>query len=297
MYEADLLGGLAGRVARIPVIWSIRFSTLDPSMLPPTMARARAWGPLASHLLPKAIISCGHVAQAVHQASGYTPKGWTVIHNGIDLDGLRFDPAARTALRQHLGLSDSTPLVGMVARFDPQKDHSTLLDAMRALPDIPLILAGRDTDSQAMHDLVDTYGLGHRTHLLGNHLPVQTLFSALDIHVLASRFGEGFPNVVAESLACGCISLSTDSGDARWITDPHHIVPMQNPQALATLLVETVESLAAMTPHERDAQRALARTRAEAFPMGRMIDQFSAVWKKAAGARWPTKPQTPISPP
>ncbi|MEO0035230.1 MAG: hypothetical protein RLZZ501_1253, partial [Pseudomonadota bacterium] len=193
LYHADLLGTLAaGLAGGLPVAWSLRCSDMD---------RAR-YGRLVGLLArlsprPRLVIANAEAGRAWHRDQGYRPRAWAVIANGIDTDRFRPDPEARARWRAALGAGPETVLVGMVARVDPMKDHAGFLAAATAAaalrPEIALVVAGTGTETLP----------GPAAHRLGEVADVAGLYAALDIVVLASRFGEGFPNVVAEAMACG----------------------------------------------------------------------------------------------
>ena len=56
-------------------------------------------------------------------------------------------------------------------------------------------------------------GLGGRIRLLGERPDLETLYPAFDIATLSSAFGEAFPNVVGEAMACAVPCVATDIGD------------------------------------------------------------------------------------
>src|SRR6266700_3642067 len=111
-----------------------------------------------------------------------------------------------------------------------------ILSRFSALPDIVFLLLGAGID-RANRDLVrviEAHGLMPRLRLLGERTEMNAVYPALDIATLTSAFGEGFPNVLAEAMACGVPCVATDSGDSAEILGEFGIiVPPRDPQALA----------------------------------------------------------------
>jgi glycosyltransferase involved in cell wall biosynthesis len=143
-------------------------------------------------------------------------------------------------VRAELGLAAHAPLIGLVARFDPQKDHQGFLQAARRLhahrPDVRFVLAGPGVDqcNGTLARTIAEAGLVNAVHLLGPRSDVPRLMAAFDVASLSSRWGEAFPNVVAEAMACGIPCVVTDVGDAAEIVgDTGLVVPPCDPQALA----------------------------------------------------------------
>ena len=242
MYHADLVGGLAARlVGNIPVAWGIRHSDLSSetsSRLTHLTVKTCA---LLSHWLPDRIVCCSEAARQVHTAIGYAAEKMVVIPNGYDVGTFHPDLGARASVRKALGLSEDAPIIGMVARFDPQKDHRAFIRAAQMLhrerPDVHFLLCGVEVtwENQEIARWIDDAGLRTHFHLLGRRDDdIAHVTAALDIASLSSSYGEGFPNVVSEAMCCGVPCVVTDVGDAALIVGQTGIVvPPRNPQALA----------------------------------------------------------------
>lgn len=222
LYHADLVGGLAARCAAIgaPVVWNIRNSTLDASTSRPRTFRVVKVCASVSTWLPDAIISCSHNACSLHAALGYARQKLRVIPNGFDLAAFRPNPAARAALRQELGIPDQAPVIGVIARFDPQKDFRTFVEAagrLRAVvPDAQFVLCGRDVDrtNRELMRWVEAAGVASGSHLLGERTDIPDVDAALDIATSSSSYGEAFPNAVGEAMACAVPCVVTEVGDS-----------------------------------------------------------------------------------
>jgi glycosyltransferase involved in cell wall biosynthesis len=152
------------------------------------------------------------------------------------MDAFKPRPDARENLRTSLRLNHSALLVGMVARYDPVKDHQSFLSAAAQLSqeidNVHFVLVGRDERDQLRRAVLEM-GLSDRVHLLGERTDIAEINAGLDVATLTSSFGEGFPNVLGEAMACGIPCVSTDVGDARTVVGDHGIiVPPANVTAL-----------------------------------------------------------------
>ena len=149
MYHANLLGALARPgLGKRPLVWNLRQSNLDARSSKRSTRLVARLGAVFSRIAPRRIVCCSERVLEIHRALGYRADIMTMIPNGFELERFRPDPAARSALRAQLGIDDTTPLLGLVARFDPQKDLLTLfLTASRVRarrPDCRLLLCGKD---------------------------------------------------------------------------------------------------------------------------------------------------------
>ncbi|HWR97232.1 MAG TPA: glycosyltransferase, partial [Candidatus Methanoperedens sp.] len=176
MYHADLLGGLAARLAgRRAIVWGIRNTDLDPRRVSrPTRLTARACAAL-SRFVPSAIVSCSERAARAHAAFGYRAERIVVVPNGFDLEAFAPDPAARARVRAELGVGETQPLLGAVARWDPHKDHANLIAALALLAGAggaawrcALVGRGMDGSNPALRELLARHGVANRVLALGS---------------------------------------------------------------------------------------------------------------------------------
>ena len=239
LYHADLLGVLAAKMAGLPVIWNIRASNMDMShyrRLSSTVLRAcvqfSGW--------PQAVIVNSKAGQEFHTRLGYHPRRWVHIPNGVDTGQFQPDPGARMVLRNELGLPSESLLIGLIARFDPMKDHGNFLRAAGLLasraPDVHFVLAGNGVEPSnlSLRDYLDRDEMKGRVHMLGQRDDISRLTAALDIASSSSSFGEGFSNTIAEAMSCGIPCVVTDVGDSAYLVgETGMVVPPMNPQALA----------------------------------------------------------------
>ena len=206
-------------------VWGIRASNMDLSHYD-WLARFTFKFSCWLSRFPDLIISNSEAGRRHHIASGFRPTKMEVVSNGIDTAYFRAHPAAGKRLRAEWNVSDTTPLIGMVARLDPMKDHFTFLRAaallVQELPDARFVCVGDGPAEYRQHLLRFSDNLGLSSHVLwtGNRTDLPDLYSALNLATLTSSSGEGFPNVIAEAMACGVPVVATDVGDVLTILGP-----------------------------------------------------------------------------
>lgn len=251
LYHADLFGGLTAKMARLkPIIWNIRHSNLDPKHDKRTSIWTVKVCSYLSYYVPFHIVACSESSKRIHASYGYDTGRMTVIHNGFELDRFKPDRAARIKLRQELRIPEQASVIGMVARYHPQKDHHNFVQAANILVNgtidertqvdpnsLHFLLCGEDVsyDNEELVGWIEQYGLSDHFSLLGQRDDIPQMTAALDIASLSSKYGEGFSNVIGEAMACGVPCAVTDIGDSALIVgDSGQVVPSGNPQALAT---------------------------------------------------------------
>jgi len=240
MYHADLLGGVAAKLVGVPVVWGVHHTDLSPQRNKKSTIVTAKLCTYLSHVVPSRIVCCSNATAKVHEALGYAAKRMTIITNGYDPDTYKPDEGARRAVRAELCVSDSAILIGLVGRLSAEKDHQNFIAAAKIISsryeNINFVLCGNgaNEENRELKLWLDEAGVRGRFHLLGQRNDTPRIYAALDIGGISSN-SEGFPNVVAEAMACGKPCVVTDVGDAAvMVDDTGIVVPPRDPVALAS---------------------------------------------------------------
>lgn len=287
MYHGNLIGGIGARISGYrKIFWSIRNSGHNLSLFNFKTRVIVKLGGFFSSFIPVKIISCSSAALAPHIRLGYKCNQFVVIPNGYDVD--RFSVCHQDAgkVRKQYLPSFDIPLLGMVARFDPSKDHENLFAALHHLATkgcvfkCLLIGSGLSVDNKSITDLLAMYGIEDHVLLLGPQANIPLWMNVIDIHVLSSA-AEAFPNVLAEAMLSGTPCVSTDVGDASLIIgDTGWLVPPRDPVALSQALLEAIEEF--KNPHKWFRRKELARKRIiDNFTIQKMINAYRELWSSA----------------
>ena len=177
MYRAEVIGTRAAVAAGVPVI----MATVHSSRVRSASDTAVLAG--LTPAMDRLIVPSDAIVRKV-VAEGRAGARFAVIPSGVDLS--RFaTPAPVCGLRSSLGLSDSTLIVGVVARLEPEKGHRFLLDAwpsiLRASPDAWLVIVGEGS-------LTDALRASSPDHVVftGRREDVSALTAELSVAVLPS---------------------------------------------------------------------------------------------------------------
>lgn len=211
LYEADIAGRLAARIARVSSSTSLVNDSYNASHRREAPAvrlaaayaldRVSAFSARRFHAISTAI------AQSLGPRLGISPDRIDVIPRGRDPQHYPFRSGdVRRLTRHSLGLEDGTPVILAVGRQEPQKGLQHLLRAAHLVateyPGVVVLIAGREgratreLQSVAAESAADIRFLGHRTD-------VPDLLSAADVFCFPSE-REGFGGVLIEALAVGC---------------------------------------------------------------------------------------------
>jgi glycosyltransferase involved in cell wall biosynthesis len=264
-------GGLAGRLAGIPVV---RSRHLASAVRPGLNARiVYGW-------LPSRVISSGrHIRDALVELSGGEPARHVSIPAGADAE--RFHPAVDAApVRRELGLDPADQVVGIVAVLRSWKGHEILIEACeRALGELPrlrLLIVGEGPIRGAIEQRLARSPL--RASMLGHRDDVPALMRAMGVCVLPSLRNEATSQVMPQAMLVGTPVICSSAGGLTEVVEEGvtgRVVPPGDAPALARALAAVWAE-----PERTRAMAERARAHAlERLTFARQIDATDAVYR------------------
>ena len=229
--KADILGGIAARLAGKRVVWHVRDRIAD-DYLPRRAVRVFR---LLARLIPHAIVANSYATLETLHLPKKSSKKISVIHDGYDFAEL---PTVETRRGANL-------LVGLVGRISPWKGQDVFLRAIQRIHlEFPGVhfqiigsaLFGEEAYADLIRSLCTDLGLDRCVEFCGFIRDIQKHIATLDVVVHASTIPEPFGQVIIEGMAAGKPVIASRGGGAVEIVVDGLcglLVPMKNDEALA----------------------------------------------------------------
>lgn len=283
----------AARIARVPiVIHSEHGYEVDMAAGLPKRRRLLRRG---AYPLADAVFAVSDELRNYHAKQAWIPPGRIrVISNGVDTK--RFSPrrAMRSAIRQKLGLSADSFVVGSVGRMVAIKDYATLLAAAESVAsrggNVQVLLAGSGPELERHRAAVARSSeLAGRVSFLGTAKDIPEVMNAMDVFVLPSLL-EGMSNTILEAMACGLPVVATsvggnpelvEDGVSGWLFGPRN----------ASDLAMRIEQLASHGEMLRKFGAAARDRVVNRFSLDRMISSYQSLYLELAAKRGLVSPQ------
>ena len=284
LYHSDLIGGVIGKIfTDASIFWNLRNGNLDPKLISRSTWIVAKICAIFSRFIPDKIISCSTKAAATHESFGYIGNKFIVIPNGNHFPNLVKSIKNRTTFLEKFSLPEDAILLGNISRWNPLKDHKTLLEsfslALSKNPNIYLLLVGNglEEENSELGILIDHLNLRKSVILLGQLKDISYVLGVLDLFILSS-VGEAFPNVLIEAMSYEVYCVSTDVGDAAYILgDEKFIVQPQAPVEMAETInycLDLINSGTKLNKFYIDRIKNL-------FSIENMCLQYHLAWEKA----------------
>ncbi len=284
LVHGDLIGSFAARLSGIKnIVWNVRYSNFElgkAKLITILLIKILA---KLSFILPKFVVVVSKSAKKTCEDIGYCKKKLKLITNGFDLSILQSNDYKKFKFQKKLKIKSKMPLIGNVARYDPKKDHSNLLKAISLLKSKNInffcILVGSRINKKniALVKEIKKLKLTNSIKLLDQSNDIPKVMNGLDLYIQSSRYGEGFPNVVAEAMACKTPCVVTNVGDAAHIVGKTGwVVPPKNPIKLSDAIEQALNEINLKRWKKRcDYSRLRVEQK---FDIEKMLKSFNKVW-------------------
>ena len=244
--KADIIGGLAGRVAGIPVVWHVR-DRIEADYLPAAVVRGFR---MLGRVLPNFVIANSSATLATLQLRG--KRRGVAIASGIDANGcVVHDGCTVVALKRAPEDSKARLRVGLIGRISPWKGQDVFIKAAALLrhthPNAKFEIVGAplfaETEYEAgLHKLCQELGLEDAVEFTGFVENVGAHIAELDIVVHASTTGEPFGQVIIEGMAKEKPVVATNGGGVPEIVE-HGITGLLVPMGDVPRMAEAIDYL------------------------------------------------------
>jgi glycosyltransferase involved in cell wall biosynthesis len=255
----------------VNLVWGLRSSNIGPKW---KMSLFNKFCALASPSVELIIVN-SYKGLETSLKQGFSSQHIQVISNGIDTDKYKFDQVTRNTLRRKHSIQSKQKVIGIVARIDPMKDHTTFFKAAARIAgemdQVRFMVVGDGSAGYVgeLRSLVEELGLKDRVHWFGTRTDIVAIYCALDLLVSSSSYGEGFSNVIGEAMSCGLSCVVTDVGDsARIVGDPNRVVRPNNPEMLASTILKVLK-----TSEARNESNTLRERIIENYSVQSLIDR------------------------
>lgn len=270
MYRANMVGRLAGKLARVPAIVSSQRSSDDWKKI------YHIWLDRFTALwTAKIVANCKATRELLVRREHIDPSKIEVIYNGIEPDFLK-SSQDRPAGRALFSFAPQDIVVGFAGRFHKEKGSHWLpeiiLRATGQNPRIRFLLAGDGPEKQALVAVSEK--LKGRVILAGMRSDMTQVLSAMDIFLLPS-WEESFSQSALEALAAGLPVVASDVGGlSELITqDVGVLVPRGDTQGYTQALQQLAEN-----PQLRGPMQKAAAAKASEFSLSKMLQKVDALY-------------------
>ncbi len=243
--KSDIYGGVAGRLAGIPVLWHVRDS-INADYLPGVVASGFRF---LSRLLPQVVVANSH--STLRQLWPKRVRSGAVVYSGVPTEVVHdgyVEEEVAVGTTDDSGAWNRPPVIALIGRIAEWKGQHVFLRAAAAVrrrfPDtrywiVGAPLFGEHEYERSLHAMTEQLGMTDCVEFLGFRDDVAQLMPQINIVVHASTLGEPFGQVVIEGMAAGKPLVATNGGALPEIVIPGetgYLVEMGSAEEMAAAL-------------------------------------------------------------
>lgn len=218
-----------------------------------------------------------------------------LLYNALDIERFRaVDADTRWRVRRELALPHDAPVVGVIARFYPDKGHALMMRSwrrvLRALPQARLLLVGDGPERARCEALSAELDMESAVCFIGQRDDVPDLLAAMDVVAMPSR-REGLPFAALEALAAGRPLVGFDVGGLPEVIlngKTGRLVPPADEVALAEAIIDLLGR-----PAELERLRNGCWRHVEQFGLDAHVQQLQQMYRSLA-RRVSDEPAVPL---
>lgn len=261
--KAGFIGRLAARLAGVPVVVHTFHGHVFKGYYGKLKTQAFIWMERFAASWSDTIITLtDSLRREIADEYKITRKSrMTVLPLGLDLEPFSQMTRKRGEFCAEWNIPKDAPLVGIVARLAPVKNHTLFLEAakrvLQAKPNVRFVVVGDGETATQVRAKAEALGIAQAVTFTGWVKNTPSIYSDLDVKVISS-VNEGTPVTLIEALAAGCPVVSTDVGGVAELLDGGtfgKLVPTQDPDALAQAILDTLDN----PPDMENARRAMVQ--------------------------------------
>lgn len=185
-----------------------------------------------------------------HEYLGFKSKNSIMIPNGFQVDKKLNKHHKKTQLKTKLNLNKEDFVFGHVGRFHPMKNHKLFIEMAQIISqktsNVKFVMVGRDInlENSSLKNLIQELGLEKKFILLDEQQNMDDIYKIINILCVTSKWGESFPNVIAEAMLNGVPCVTTNIGDAELIVGKKgKVVKKINKYEFSTYCMKLLEEL------------------------------------------------------
>ncbi len=218
-----------------------------------------------------------------------------VIYNGIAIPSANTSYKNPEQFRRELGLKKDSLLIISIARLSPEKDHRTLLKALRMLSDqktnVELLIVGGGELEKELKQFVENLGIAGRVKFLGFRNDIADLLHLCDVFVLSSLM-EGVSLTILEAMANSRSVVATHVGGNPEVVREEKtglLVSIKDPTALAGALKKVLSDKLMAQRYGAEGRKVVS----EKFNLDTMVDSYVDVYASVLKGTVPSWGQSP----
>ena len=262
LLRAELYGGLAARLARVPTVLSTAYA-IGPYRRD-KIRRLDGVLDLLCKLFTTDVLAVSEAVRTdVIKRRHCRPERTITVHTGTTFpDRLSNEnEAVRKNIRSLLKIPDSDPIILTIARLSYEKGIDVLIQTAvlvhRELPSAHFVVVGDGPMKNDLQSLVRANGLDNVIHLPGFRKDIDDLLTAADLFVLPSLM-EGMPNAILEAYAAGRPIIATRAGGSAEAVKHEHsglLVRPKDSKDLASAIIRCLNDKSLCERLARDGRK------------------------------------------